>query len=117
MRRFSHWEYVDRRTFWGWRREWYPVYVEDLNVIHVVIGCEVGPRQDPELMRITRETERMRAIKQQLDAEADMLDSYLKVARKQAELQGLLQLTDQTQVAHEPKLLPYRPQIPVAKVR
>jgi len=117
MRRFSHWEYYDRSTFWGWRREWYPVYVEVGAVFNITIRCKVVPQQDPELARIARETERMRAIKQQLDAEADMLDSYVNVARKQAELQGLLRLTRQERTTEETKLIPYRPQPAMAKVR
>ena len=118
MLRFSHWQYYDRQTFWGWRRECYPVYVETREVFIPVRG-EVISRPDPELVRIGRETERMRALKQQLDAEAAMLESYIAVARKQAQLQGLLQVADhrQRQEPDEPKLLTYRPQVPMAKIR
>lgn len=117
MLRFSHWEYEDHRTFWGWRREWYAVYVEDRVVINIVIQPQVSTYRDPELARITRETGRMRALKDQLDAEAQMLDSYIAVARKQAQLQGLLQLTDQNRTSQDQKLIPYRPQVSMAKVR
>lgn len=116
MSRFSHWEYVDRRTFLGWRREWYPVYVEERDVYHMHFHVNVV-RKDTELERIERETERMRALKRQLDAEAAMLDSYLLVARKQAELQGVLQLTHRQETTEQPKLLAYRPQIPMTEVR
>ncbi len=116
MARFSHWEYVDRQTFWGWRREWYPVYVEDRAVFNIVVRVQVAQR-DTELVRIEQETARMYALKQKLDAEAAMLDSYIKVARRQAELQGVLQLTQQKQSTEQPKLISYQPQIPMAKVR
>ncbi len=116
MSRFSHWEYVDRRTFLGWRREWYRVYLEERDVYHMHFHVNVV-RKDTELERIERETERLRALKRQLDAEAAMLDSYLLVARKQTELQGVLQLTHRQETTEQPKLLPYRPQIPMTEVR
>jgi hypothetical protein len=116
MARFSHWEYVDRQTFWGWRREWYPIYVDDRAVVNMVFNIKVVQR-DSELVQIEQETARMYALKQKLDAEAAMLDSYIKVARRQAELQGVLQLTQQKQTAGQPKLIPYQPQIPMTKVR
>jgi hypothetical protein len=116
MRRFSHWEYEDRRTFWGWRREYYPVYVEERDVYHMHFHVTVA-RKDTELERIEGETRRLRALKQQLDVEEAVLDGYLRVARKEAELQGLLQLTHRPQNKVEQKLLPYRPQLPMAKVR
>jgi hypothetical protein len=116
MRRFSHWEYVDRRTFLGWRREFYPVYVEERDVFNIVIHCHVV-QEDTELEGIERDTERMRALTRQLDAEAAMLDSYLLLARKRVELQGVLQLTHRQDTTEQPKLLSYRPQVPMTKVR
>jgi hypothetical protein len=116
MSRFSHWGYVDRQTFWGWRREFYPVYVEERAVYNFIIHLNVV-QSDTELTRIERETERLRALKRQLDAEAATLDSYINVARKQVQLQSVLKLTHQTQNNEPQKLLPYRPQIPMAKVR
>lgn len=116
MRRFSHWENVDRRTFWGWHRDFSPVYVEERDAYHIVVRCAVVQR-DPELVRIERETLRLHAFKQQLDAEAEMLDSCVKVARKQTELRGLLQITRQKQDAGHQKLIPYRPEPAMTKVR
>jgi hypothetical protein len=46
-----------------------------------------------------------------------MLDSYLLVARKQAELLGVLQLTYRQETTEQPKLIPYKPQIPMTKGR
>ena len=91
-------------------------YVEDRAVFNIVVRLEVAQR-DSELVRIEQETARMYALKQKLDAEAAMLDSYIKVARRQAELQSVLQLTQQKQNTEQPKLISYKPQIPMAKVR
>jgi hypothetical protein len=107
MRRLSHWEYFDRPTFWGWRREWHAVYVEELPVITVEIGVHVHVALDPELYRIDREVQRLRALKQRLDAEAAVLRAQTAVLREE------LQLADQ----REPALLSYQPRMPMQKIR
>jgi hypothetical protein len=99
---FSHWEYED--GFWSRKR--YPVYLEVPDRITITYRYV-----EPEVAKIERETRRLLAVRDQLDAEAAMLDSHITVVRKQAELQGLLELADQRQP--EIKLIPHRRDIPI----
>jgi hypothetical protein len=115
MRRFSHWEYIDRRTFWGWRREWCAVYAEDAPavVVEVVVQCEIQAPRDPELCRIERETKRLLAVKEMLDAEAAVLRAEADVLSQKVELAGVRGIARRAQ----PELLPYLPQVPMQKSR
>jgi hypothetical protein len=97
---FSHWEYVDEPCFWGGvTRSYRAVYVEG----------EIR-RADSGLIGIQRETQRMNALKQKFDAEAAMLDSYARVARKKADLP---ELTHQ----RPPQQITYRLLVQVVPVR
>ncbi len=113
MRRFSHWEYFEVRGLFSRRLYRRPVYVDDPEiVIHVVVHVECGTT-DPEVERLDRETQRMLALKRNLDAELVLLDRYLDVARKQTELNERLRLSQ----GQQPKQLSYSPQIRSDKVR
>lgn len=121
MRVFSHWEYQDRRTFWGWRREWYPVYVEEVyvqNVVHIH-NYHPAPTPEAELARIARETrlieletQRLLALKRKLDAEALMLDSQILVTRLKAELFATLPPPEPAV-----KTIPYSPTVAMKVIR
>lgn len=120
-RYFSHWEYEDRRTFWGWKREWYPVYFEEVyvqNVVHIH-NYHPAPTPETELARIARETrfieletQRLLALKRKYDAEALMLDSQIVATHLKAQLVAVLPPAEPFA-----KAIPYNPSVGMKVIR
>lgn len=119
MKRYSHLRAVERRTLWGGvTTTYHDFHVNENELFEILNRCDrLELTVDWELVGIHRDTERLNALKRKYDAEAAMLESYVKVTRKRVELQGLLQLTREMRTAEEQTLLSYRPQTPMANVR
>jgi hypothetical protein len=106
---FSHWEWVEEPhwDFWGRYRPRYFQRAVFVHVIHVVM--EIRNEASP----LETETRRLRALKDQVDAEIELLDSHIELARKKVELKRLEAIVQK----EAPKQIAYTPNVPFQPAR